>query len=109
MTMPFILTKLVYGVCTFFIVDQAFANSEVAKAFLSFVPEVLATTTLLWAGFQTRNIWRRKEGKRRSIGLISKDANGFYPLASVASSRTDVEQVEAVQALEVGAWRNVKV
>jgi hypothetical protein len=101
--LPLLLAKLSYGAMVFFLpiladtarsdfmnmMDSDFANSEMAKVFVDFVPEVLAFVTLVWVGFRTPNKWNGLGDERESCQAESEDwkegPSGFYPLGSLSS------------------------
>jgi hypothetical protein len=58
--MPFLIIRLIYGLCYFFVTDPSFQASVPAKVCLSVVPEMIAVLVLVLVGMNTVNMWRNK-------------------------------------------------
>jgi hypothetical protein len=64
--MPFIGMRLVYGILSFCLKNQTFANSLGWKIFLDVIPEVTVVTILIIVGFITRNMWRERQPETKT-------------------------------------------
>ena len=64
--MPFLIIRLIYGICFFFVTDPSFVASVAAKVVLSVVPEMIAALVLLLAGINTVNMWKNKTNSSES-------------------------------------------
>jgi len=62
--MPFLLIRLIYGLCYFFVTDLSFQTSVPAKVCLSVVPEMIVVLVLIFVGTNTVNMWRNKAGAK---------------------------------------------
>jgi hypothetical protein len=58
--MPFLLIRLIYGLCYYFVTDPNFTTSVAAKVVLSVIPEMIAVFVLILVGMNTVNMWRSK-------------------------------------------------
>lgn len=64
--MPFLIIRLIYGLCYYFVTDPSFATSVAAKVTLSVVPEMIAVLVLLQVGMKTVNMWKNKKNSSES-------------------------------------------
>ncbi|KAG0649002.1 hypothetical protein D0Z07_5006 [Hyphodiscus hymeniophilus] len=71
-SLPFIGMRLIYGILSFVLKSQSFANSLGWRIFLDVIPSAVVVTVLVIVGFITRNMWRERAPENKIEAYVQQ-------------------------------------